>query len=67
MNMEKKLVSELKRNEQIVQVVALDDLLKERAAHKDAAKTVGGLVAPAIDAVTAGKLIQELGLKQARF
>lgn len=47
----------------IVQVVALEDLQKESAAHKDAAKTVGGYVSPAIDAVAAGKLIQEFGFK----
>jgi hypothetical protein len=60
MNYEQKLVHDLQKNEQIVQIVKTDDLIKEWAT-KDNIKTASGYVSPVMDALLAKKILKELG------
>lgn len=55
------LVRDLQKNEHVLCIVPLNDLIKEFQAQKDTAKNLSGLVSPVMDAVTAGKLLKELG------
>jgi hypothetical protein len=63
MNVEDKLVEELGRNEQVLQVVAYDELIKERQALKPQAKTVAGFASTANDSFIAAKLLREFGFQ----
>lgn len=60
MKLKDQLVTELKQNEHILQVVALDDLMQE---YKDTMKTGSNFVAPIIDSRSAIKIINEFGIK----
>lgn len=55
MKMDDKLVETLSHNEQIIQVVAADVLLKEWKENKDTAKLAAGYTAPFLDLFTAKK------------
>jgi len=61
MNLEEKLVSDLAKNEQVVQIVPSDELQLEWKTVKDPMKTGAGYVAPLLDSVTAAKILNELG------
>ncbi|MET1254958.1 hypothetical protein [Aliikangiella maris] len=63
MNLEQKLVQELQKNEQVLQIVAVEDLEKEYQARKNKFKSGAAYVAPIKDAVAAGKIIKEFGIK----
>lgn len=63
MNLEQKLVKDLQQNEHILQIVALEDLERERAERKATIKTVAGFTAPAIDAKSAAAIIKEFGVE----
>ena len=63
MNAEDQLVKELQGNEQIVQIVSYDDLVKEWEAVKPYAKQGAQFVSPVNDSVIAAKLLSEFGLK----
>jgi len=63
MNVEKKLVLELQENEQVLQVVAFDDLVREWQALKPYAKTLAGYASTAGDSVVAAKLLREFGFQ----
>ncbi len=62
MNMEDKLVGDLKKNEQILQIVSVEDIQKERNL-KSRTKDASAWVAPVKDSVDAAKLIREFGIK----
>jgi hypothetical protein len=63
MNAEDQLVKELQENEQILQIISYDDLVKEWEATKPYAMQGAGFVSPVNDSVTAAKLLSEFGLK----
>lgn len=63
MNAEEKLVQELSKNEQVVQIVPFDELKKEWEALKPGVKTIAGYAAPVNDSVLAMKLLHEFGVK----
>jgi hypothetical protein len=63
MNAEDQLVKELQENEQIVQIVSYDDLVKEWEAAKPYLKQGAQFVSPANDSVIAAKLLSEFGIK----
>lgn len=61
MSAQQALVRELKDNQYVMCIVPLDDFVKECQNRKDTLKTMSGWTSPIMDAVTAGKLLQELG------
>ena len=61
MNVEEKLVQELESNEQVIQMVPYDELIKEWQAFKPHAKTLAGYASPASDSFIAAKLLREFG------
>lgn len=58
MDYEKKLASDLRKSEQIIQVVSAEDLLKEYQALKG---NIKDYTVPVMDALVAAKLIREFG------
>jgi hypothetical protein len=64
MKMDDKLTETLQQNEQIIQVVPADLLLEAWEKHNDTAKKWSTtLTAPALDLITASKIIKEFGFK----
>jgi len=63
MNAEDKLVNDLKQSEHILQIVAVEDLLKEKPGLKSVAKEAANWAAPIKDSVDAAKIIREFGMK----
>ncbi len=63
MALDDEIVTELSENEQIIQMVSLEDLVKEWELHKSNLKTIAAYYAPAMDANDARNLIQEFGIK----
>ena len=63
MNVEEKLVQELKSNEQVVQAVPYDELIKEWQVLKPHAKTIGGYTSAVNDSVVAAKLLRDFGMQ----
>jgi len=63
MNVEEKLVQELKENEQVIQVVPYDELKEEWRALKPHAKTLAGYASSANDSFVAAKLLREFGIQ----
>lgn len=61
MNAQEKLVQELQSNEQVIQVVPYDELIKEWQVLKPHAKTIAGFVSPFNDSVVAAKLLRDFG------
>ena len=61
MNVEEKLVKELETNEQVIQMVPYDELIKEWQALKPHAKTLAGYASTANDSFIAAKLLREFG------
>jgi hypothetical protein len=62
MNLEDKLVTELKNNEQIIHVMPFAELQQEWDGLKDSVKDVANYVAPAKDASVAAKLLSDFGI-----
>ncbi len=62
MNVEKRLVQELRNNEHVIQIVPLDDIEKEYLELKSLAKNVAGYVSPFSDSLQAAKIIKEFGI-----
>lgn len=63
MNLDEKLVGELKNNEHIVQIVSLEELENAYLEKKNIVKTSSNYVSPVKDSLTAAKIIQELGVR----
>lgn len=63
MNVEEKLVDELKSNEHVIQAVPYDELIKEWQALKPHAKTIGGYTSAVADSVVAAKLLRDFGMQ----
>ncbi len=63
MNVEEKLVEELKSNEHVIQAVPYDGLIKEWQALKPHAKNVGGYASAVGDSVVAAKLLRDFGVQ----
>jgi hypothetical protein len=63
MKMDDKLVETLKKNEEIIQVVPADLLLREWNENKSTMKTASAYAAPTLDLITARKIINELGFR----
>jgi hypothetical protein len=66
MNVEEKLVEELNKNEQVVQIVSLELLEKEYLNLKGAGKTLAGYVSPIKDASVALKVLNAFGLSASK-
>jgi len=62
MNLEDKLVGDLKKSEQVLQIVLVEDLIKEKNA-RDGVKDAASWVSPVKDTVGAIKLIREFGIR----
>lgn len=62
MKLDDKLVRELKNNETVIQIVALEDLESEYLKLKGIVKTASGYVSPILDSIAAKKIITELGI-----
>lgn len=63
MNVEEKLLQELKSNEQVIQMLSYDDLIKEWQALKPHAKTILGHKSTYDSAVIAAKLLRDFGIQ----
>ena len=63
MGLEDELVQNLDESEQYVQVLSVDDLIKEWEAQKSTIKTIASYYSAAMDANTARKLLQEFGIR----
>ena len=63
MRLDDQLVTELKRQEQVIQVISLDILLEAYTRNQDRIKTGSGYVAPLMDTKTVKNLIEEFGFK----
>lgn len=61
MNLKGTLINELKKNEQIIQIISAEDLNQEYLNKKNTVKTIIGYTASTIDSVGAMKIIGELG------
>ncbi|WP_293268573.1 hypothetical protein [Neptunomonas sp.] len=61
MNYEQKLLKDLKKNENVIQVLDYDLFVKEWEARKGTLKTGAGFAAPAGDSIIAAKLLKEFG------
>jgi len=62
MNLEEKLVQELKDNEHVIQIVPVQELFNEWEAMKGLAEVGAATIAPLIDSTKAFKIIKELGI-----
>lgn len=62
MNLEKRLVQELRNNEHVIQIVPLDDFEKEYLELKSIVKGSAGYVSPISDSRKAAKIIKEFGV-----
>lgn len=62
MQLDDKLVDELRANEQIVQIVSLDELAQAWELKRGALKTGVGYASPIMDATLAAKLLSEFGV-----
>jgi len=63
MNVEEKLIEELEKNEQILQVVPYEELIKEWQALKPHSKTLTGHTSAVKDSFIAAKLLREFGVQ----
>jgi len=63
MNLDDKLINDLKNNEHIIQIVAAEDLMKEKEGLKKDAKTAANWAAPIKDSFQAAKIVREFGYK----
>lgn len=61
--MDDKLVETLQKNEQIIQVIPEDLLLKAWKENKNTLKTAAAYTAPVLDLATASQIIKEFGFK----
>jgi len=66
MNLDEKLVNELKENEHVVQLVSVERLIQAWEERKGAIKTGVGYASPVMDVTLASKLISEFGLSAQR-
>ena len=63
MNVEEKLVDELKSNEHVIQAVPYEELIKEWQAYKPHVKNIGGFASAMGDSVVAAKLLRDFGVQ----
>lgn len=63
MNIEEKLVDELKNNEHVIRAVPYEELIKEWQALKPHAKNIGGYTSAVADSVVAAKLLRDFGVQ----
>ena len=66
MNLDDKLVNELKANEHIVHIVSVDRLIQAWETRNGTIKTGVGYASPVMDATLAAKLISEFGVSAQR-
>ncbi len=62
MNLEQKLIDQLRKNETIVQILPFNDLVKEYESVRPWMKTAANYVAPTKDSIVAFRLLKEFGL-----
>ena len=63
MNLEHKLIQDLRNNEQVLQIIEAVQLNAEWESMKGVAETAANFTAPAMDVAQARKIIQDFGIK----